>query len=84
MLKPPPLEGRGLKHVRNMVTYIKDYYGESWMCINNGTSFKRCSDKFTLKDLDTYNHNIHSVKARKMLKININKDRLSKISFNNT
>ena len=54
------------------------------MCINNGTSYKRCSDKFTLKDLDTYNHNIHSVKARKMLKLNINKDRLSKISFNNT
>lgn len=62
-----------------MVTYLKDQHGETWKQDGCEGAYRRCSDKFRIDDLDTYNHTLHSVAARRSLKKNINKDRKAKL-----
>lgn len=63
-----------------MVTYLTDHHGETWKQDGCDGAYRRCSDKFMIRNPDKYNHNLHSVTARRSLKKNINEDRKAKLT----
>ena len=73
-----PLHGcaaSGLKHVMNIIMYVKDQHGYVWAREAGSGAYRRLFDKFRIEDLETYQHSIHSVEARKNLKKTRRSDR---------
>ena len=59
----------------NMSEYVKDQHGYVWTRAGGSCAYRRVFDKFRIEDLETYQHSIHSVEARKNLKKTRQKDR---------
>jgi len=61
-----------------MSQYVKDQHGYVWARAGGETAYKRMYDKFRIEDLETYEHFIHSVEARKNLKKTRQNQRIKK------
>ena len=51
-----------------MTEFVKDKYGYVWTRAGGSCAYRRVFDKFRIEDLESYQHSIHSVEARKNLK----------------
>ncbi len=51
-----------------MTEFVTDKYGCVWRRSGGVTAYRRVCDKFRISDLESYQHSIHSVEARKNLK----------------